>query len=78
MTFWDTVLGHNLAETLIRNLPKIADSLKTLNQPAKRTQHAKIVNSESVDAYLNNEFESGRVFVSATVLNSVKTLVITE
>lgn len=30
MSFWDTVLGHRLAETLIRELPKITEYLSKL------------------------------------------------
>jgi hypothetical protein len=78
MNFWDTVMGHNLAEVLIRNLPKIADSLNNLQKPVKRTQHAKVVDKDAVATYLNGEFEKGYVFVSATPLDFKEVLVITE
>ena len=30
MTFWDTVLGHRLAEILIKELPRLNDNLEKL------------------------------------------------
>lgn len=78
MSFWDTVLGHHLAETLNHNLPKIADSLSALTKPANRKQHAEIISSDAVAEYLNEEFEKGRRFVSATQLNFTEVLVVTE
>jgi len=32
LTFWDTVAGHELAEVLKRNLPKIAEALQPKKQ----------------------------------------------
>ena len=78
MTFWDTALGHHLAETLNRNLPKIAESLNVITKPEKRHQHAEIIQSDNVAEYLNGEFERGKVFVNATQLNFKEVLVITE
>ena len=84
MTFWDTALGHHLAEVLIRNLPGIKESLSAISTPRKRTQHAKVIQSHQVENYLNEEFEKGHVFVNATPFEVdcdneiVKFLVITE
>lgn len=78
MSFWDTMLGHRLADTLNRNLPSIANSLNALTKPAKRTQHAEIMRSDVVADYLNEEFEKGRVLVSATRLNDNDILVVVE
>ena len=82
MTFWDTSLGHHVAEALTRNLPKIAESLNMITKPAKRTQHAETVHERNLVEYLNSEFEKGRVFVSVVHLAPDETgkrfLVITE
>lgn len=72
MTFWDTVLGHRLAETLIRNLPGIERALSTISEPKKRTQHAEVVLKQDIESYLNDEFKNGRVFVSMTAIDNVE------
>jgi hypothetical protein len=71
MSFWDTVLGHNLAETLMRTLPKIEKSLGAISGQSKRKQHASIVYKEQLQKFLNDEFENGRVIVNMTAIDNV-------
>lgn len=78
MDFWDTIRGNHLADVLIRHLPKLTEALNDLQKPVKRTQHAQVVDKDAVATYLNEEFEKGRVFVSATQLDFKEVLVITE
>jgi hypothetical protein len=72
MSFWDTVLGHNLAETLMRTLPKIEKSLGAISGQNKRKQRASIVYKENLQTFLNDEFENGRVLVSMTAIDNVE------
>lgn len=72
MSFWDTVLGHNLAETLIRTLPKIEKSLGAISGHSKRKQRASIVCKDDLEKFLNDEFENGRVLVSMTAMDNVE------
>lgn len=78
MNFWDTVAGNHLADTLNRQLPRIANALTAITNPKKRKQHASVVPSDRVEEYLNEEFEKGNVFVSVAPLNKQDVLVITE
>jgi hypothetical protein len=72
MSFWDTILGHNLAETLIRTLPKIEQSLGAISSKNKRKQRASIVRKEQLQQFLNDEFEAGRSLVSMTAIDNVE------
>ena len=63
-SFWDTVLGHNLAEILSYNLPRIANRLEQVNNK-KQSVHR--VTSESLEASLNEFVMSGKKIV--TVVN---------
>ena len=82
MTFWDTVRGHQLADTLIRALPKLEKSLDAITGN-KRKQRASIVYKEQLQKFLNDEFEAGRKLVSVTAIDNVEEhlarfLVVTE
>jgi hypothetical protein len=72
MSFWDTVLGHRLADTLIRTLPKIENALEAISGHSKRKQHASIVYKENLQTFLNDEFDNGRVLVSMTAMDNVE------
>lgn len=65
MNFFETVAGHELAASLTRNLPKIAEAMTKMTNN-KRKQHAALKYDHEIDSYLNHEFEQGRVFVSIT------------
>lgn len=41
MNFWDTVLGHRLAEVLIKELPKINQNLEKLIEKKESENEAK-------------------------------------
>lgn len=70
MTFWDTVRGHQLADTLIRTLPKLEKSLDAI-AGNKKKQRANIVYKEQLQKFLNDEFESGRKLVSMTAIDNI-------
>ena len=72
MTFWDTVRGHQLSDTLIRTLPKIENTLEAITGHKKRKQHATIVYKETLQEFLNDEFDNGRVLVSMTAIDNVE------
>jgi hypothetical protein len=83
MSFWDTVLGHRLADTLNRNLPKIAEAMNILAKTEKKTQKVEIVYKYNVVEYLNAEFGDGRKFVNMTEFDTdqngaARFLIITE
>ena len=71
MNFWDTIRGVHLADTLIRILPKMEESLSTIAK-GKRKQHASVVYKESLQEFLNDEFANGRVLVSMTAIDNVE------
>lgn len=62
MTFWDTVLGHRLAETLINYLPDIARE--------KRQTVKKVKNSELFDE-LEDAISKGYQIDHLTLAGSV-------
>ena len=53
MTFWDTVMGHHLADTLIRCLPKLTEK----KQVIKRFE----LKSEAIE-FIENEIKRGNCF----------------
>lgn len=59
MTFWDTVRGNHLADTLIRCLPKLCDSIE--NEKRKHAEIIKLHNDaddETVDRLIMEEHYS--------------------
>lgn len=70
MSFWDTVLGHQLAETLVRELPK-------LNR--KKKQETFRLKDEESDAYLSKAInEDGYRFAGSYVDSKGVTVVVLE
>lgn len=55
MNFWDTVLGNRLAETLVRELPRLTN----------REQYCKEVAEDKVSEYIKGELDRGSLFVNA-------------
>ena len=55
MNFWDTILGHDLARVLIRELPKLT---------APKKQQIETLKESEVAAYINQELHNGKMFVS--------------
>ena len=54
-TFWNTILGTELAKTLIRELPKIAEP---------KEQYTMTIENQKVQAYVIEEIEKGNRYVS--------------
>ena len=71
MSFWDTIRGVHLADTLIRILPKMEESLSTIAK-GKRKQHASVVYKDQLQKFLNDEFEAGRRLVSMTAIDNIE------
>lgn len=55
LSFWDTRLGQELAETLIRELPKLT---------RKRKQYTERLSGKEVIPYLEKELANGKRFVT--------------
>lgn len=55
LSFWDTMLGQRLAETLNRELPR-------LNR--KKEQYTKLIKEEQAVAYIETEITAGNRFIS--------------
>ena len=54
LSFWDTMLGQRLAETLNRELPR-------LNR--KKEQYTKLIKEEQAVAYIETEIAAGNHFI---------------
>ncbi len=55
MTFWDTVMGHELARTLTMELPKLT---------AGKEQYIETMAESEVAAYISRELENGKRFAA--------------
>ena len=55
LTFWETIRGRNLADTLINNLPKIAE---------KRKQYTMVLKEDEVISYVRIAITEGERYVS--------------
>lgn len=72
MDFWNTILGHHLADTLIRHLPKLAEALAT-------TQYT--IECESKDkaaAIVKDSINNGHKYVSQIDESDGKVLLIMQ
>ena len=63
MSFWDSILGHRLAEVLIRELPKITKSKKQYVVTVE-------ANTETVKAAIMKENENGSMLVTSMPLQN--------
>lgn len=54
LSFWDTVLGHQLADTLNRELPRLT---------RKRIQYTKLLDTDKVLNYVKSEIDAGNCYV---------------
>ena len=76
LTFWDTVRGVHLADTLTRHLPELNKNLQAL-APQKKEQKIDIMHFDRVYEYLCAEQKEGRRFVHAIQKDS-DVIIITE
>ena len=76
MTFWDTVRGVHLADTLTRNLPELNKNLSAIFLQ-KKEQKIEIMHFDHVYEYLCSEKNEGRRMVSC-LQNGSDVIIITE
>ena len=76
MTFWDTVRGVHLADTLTRHLPELNKNLHAMLLQ-KKEQKIEIMHFDRVYEYLCSEQKEGRRMVSC-LQNGSDVIVITE
>lgn len=55
MTFWDTILGQQLAKTLIKELPKLT---------AKPKQYTQTIEDDKVQEFLEERVQAGDRYIS--------------
>ena len=77
LTFWDTVRGVHLAETLTRQLPELNKNLSAIFLQ-KKEQKIEVMHFDRVYEYLCSEQESGRRLVSCIQNGSDVFVIITE
>lgn len=58
MNFWDTRLGNDLAEVLIRTLPKLVEKL------VKREQYGAVVSNDEFIDYIWERLQKGEHYVT--------------
>ena len=76
LTFWDTVRGVHLAETLTRHLPELNKNLSAIFLQ-KKEQKIEIMHFDRVYEYLCSEKDAGRRMVSC-IQNGSDVIIITE
>lgn len=72
MNFWDTRLGNDLAEVLIRTLPKLAEKL------VKREQYGAVVSNDEVVDYIWKRLQKGEHYVTHAQKDDCHMFVIME
>lgn len=55
VTFWDTIKGQQLAEILIRELPKLTKGTQ---------QYAKSIKDDEVHEFLNRKLDAGERYIN--------------
>lgn len=74
MDFWSTLRGVNLAEILIRELPKLTD----LMQNVEKKQYTERIRKDTLCIFLEEEIRKGAKYVTHTEVDNDYILVIME
>ena len=59
MDFWNTVLGNNLAHTLIHTLPELAEKL------SKKEQYGASVPTDETASYIDKRLQAGERYIAS-------------
>ena len=75
LNFWDTLRGNNLADTLIRELPKITDLLKGKEE---KEQFIVTISRREVPLYIKEQLMLGRRYMDCIDVGNGDVLIIME
>ena len=67
MTFWDSILGQQLAKMLLRELPKLTK---------EKVQYTETMKDDRVQAFLEDRIQNGDRYVSHFSYNGLTTIVL--
>ena len=72
MDFWDTMLGNELARTLICTLPGVKENL------TKKQQYGASVSNDEVVSYIDKRIQAGERFITMMPNGENQTYIIME